>query len=134
MATTEFKYRGKALQEVQSMDLKQLIEILPARARRTIKRGVVQRYKPLMNKIRLAREGKYKKPIKTHARDMVVLPDMIGLTIHVHAGKRFVPIAILPEMLGLYLGELTMTRQKVEHSAPGIGATKSSTAIASKAK
>ena len=116
------------------MDLKQFAEIVPSRQRRSIKRGSLQRYKPLLNKIRLAKEGRYKKIIKTHARDMIVLPDMLGMTLHIHTGKIFAPIKIAPEMLGMYLGELTVTRQKVQHSAPGIGATKSSTAIASKAK
>ena len=99
-----------------------------------MKRNIVEQYKPLIEKIRKAKAGLRKKPIKTHAREMVVLPEMVGLTIHVHAGKAFVPIIITEEMIGLFLGELTMTRSRVEHSAPGIGATKSSTAAATKAK
>lgn len=130
----EFRYRGKMLAEIEKMDLKQFAEVVPSRQRRSIKRGSLQSYKPLLSKIKLAKEGRYKKIIKTHARDMIVLPDMLGMTLHIHTGKAFVPIKIAPEMLGMYLGELTTTRQKVQHSAPGIGATKSSTAIASKAK
>ena len=65
---------------------------------------------------------------------MIVFPDMVGLTIHVYNGKIFGPIAIVDEMIGHFLGELVMTRKKVAHSAPGIGATKSSTSIASKPK
>ena len=64
----------------------------------------------------------------------MIIPDMIGTTIHIHSGKLFTPILITEEMLGHYLGEFALTRTKVKHSAPGIGATKSSTAIASKAK
>ena len=75
---------------------------------------------------KLLAQGKTIPPIRTHCRDMIVLPEMIGLTIHVHTGKLFVPIVIAQEMIGCYLGELTMTRKKVEHSAPGLGATRSS--------
>ncbi len=127
-------YRGLDVEEVKKMKIEDYVKLLPARMRRTYKRGVVQRYEPLVKKIRAAKEGKRKKPIKTHARDMITIPEMIGLTIHVYDGKQYVPIEITDEMLGKYLGELTMTRRKVQHSAPGIGATKSSTAQASKAK
>ena len=65
---------------------------------------------------------------------MIVLPEMVGLVLHVHSGREFKPVTITEEMIGLYFGEIVLTRQRVEHSAPGIGATKSSTAIASKAK
>ena len=85
-----------------------------------------------MAKISKARAGKTKKPVKTQVRDMVVLPDMVGMMIHVHKGKVFEPISIEIEMLGHYLGEFTMTRSKVQHSAPGIGATKSSAATSVK--
>jgi len=64
--------------------------------------------------------------IKTHARDMVVLPEMVGLTIHVHNGKEFVPVKIEPEMIGHYLGEFAITNKPVKHGTPGIGASRSS--------
>ena len=130
----QFTYRGKTVEEIMKMDLNQYMELVPSRQRRTLKRNIAKIYKPLLEKIRKARQGSYKKPIKTHARDMVVIPDMVGTTIHVHSGKLFTPIAITEEMLGHYLGEFALTRTRVKHSAPGIGATKSSTAIASKAK
>jgi len=130
----QFAYRGKTMEELKKMDLKEFMNLVPARQRRSLKREAVKRYAPLLKKIKKAKEGAYKKPIKTHARDMVVIPDMVGITIHIHAGKEFSPIAITEEMLGRYLGEFAMTRGRVQHSAPGIGATKSSTAVASKAK
>ena len=64
---------------------------------------------------------------------MIVLPEMVDLTIHIYKGKEFAQIAIMPDMIGCYFGELTMTRNKVTHSAPGIGATRGS-AAATKAK
>lgn len=130
----EFKYRGKTLDELNKMDISELAKLLPSRQRRSIKRGLLEQHKELMLKIKKAKEGTYKKIVKTHARDMIVLPEMVGLTLHIHSGKEFKMIPITEEMIGLYFGELVLTRRRVEHSAPGIGATKSSTAIASKAK
>ena len=65
---------------------------------------------------------------------MLVFPEMVGMTLHIHNGKLFHPVIIQPEMVGHFLGEYALTRSKVAHSAPGVGATKSSTAAASKAK
>ena len=88
--------------------------------------------KKLLIKIQKVREGKYKKPIKTHCRNMVIIPEMLGLLIGVHTGKEFVPVEITVEKLGHYLGEFRMTRTKVSHSAPGVGATRSSAAASVK--
>mgnify|MGYP001586312628 CR=1 FL=1 len=80
----------------------------------------------MLNRISNLRKGERKKPVKTHVRDMIILPEMVGLTIHIHNGKEFVPLIVTEYMLGHYLGEFSQTRKKVAHSAPGIGATKSS--------
>lgn len=130
----ELTYKGKRIEEIQNMDLKEFIRLLPARQRRSMQRGLLDRNKPLLLKIKKAKSGQYKKPIKTHKRDFIVLPEMIGLTIHIHNGREFIPVVVKEEMIGHFLGEFALTRKKIEHSAPGIGATKSSTAIATKAK
>lgn len=130
----EVTYRGKIISEIKKMELNQFIQLLPSRLRRGIKRGFTEQQKKLLKRIKMVNEGKSKKPIRTHCRNMAVLPEMVGLMIYIHNGNEFVPVKITEEMLGHYLGELTMTRKKVQHSAPGIGATKSSTAQASKAK
>ena len=72
------------------------------------------------------------KQIKTHLRDITIVPALIGLRIYIHNGKDFSPVDIMPEMLGHKLGEFALTRKKVEHSAPGIGATKRSAALSVK--
>ena len=128
----KFTFRGKTEQEVEKMPFKEFVEFLPARERRTIKRGFTDQQKILLEKIKKAKQGAYKKDIKTHLRDMIVVPDMLGLTISIYNGKEFVAVNIIPEMLGHRLGEFAMTRKKVEHSAPGLGATKSSAALAVK--
>ena len=134
MVQDEFKYRGKTVEEIQQMDLNEFIKLLPARQRRSLQRESLKRYKPFFAKLEAVKKGIRKKPVKTHARDIIVLPNMVGVTLQIHNGKNFAPVMIIPEMLGHYLGEFALTRQKVQHSAPGIGATKSSTAAASKAK
>jgi small subunit ribosomal protein S19 len=80
----------------------------------------------LREKIKLARDGKLKNAIRTHIRDMIILPDMIGLTINVHNGKEFAAVVIRPEMVGHYLGEYAITNKRVQHGAPGVGASRSS--------
>ena len=128
----QFTFRGKSIEEIEKISLKEFIELLPARQRRSIKRGLPDQQKILLEKVKKAKLGKYKKQIKTHIRDMIVLPEMVGLNIKIHNGREFIPVNIIPEMLGHLLGEFVTTRKKVEHSAPGLGATKSSAAIAVK--
>ena len=128
----QFFYRGKALPELKSMSLEDFIKLLPARKRRTLSRGFTDEQKKLLKKIDAFLVGKTKKPVKTHCRDMVVLPKMIDLTLHVHAGNRYVPVLMIPQMLGNYLGEYALTRSRVAHSAPGVGATRSSAATSVK--
>ena len=128
MAKKEFTYRGKTLEDLRKMSLSEFMDLLPARQRRSLKRGFTDQQKILLKRIR-AKKGN----IKTHCRDMLILPEMVGLTIKVHNGrKEFVIVAITDEMMGHCLGEFALTRKKVEHSAPGIGATKSSAALSVK--
>ena len=63
---------------------------------------------------------------------MIILPEMIDSTIQIHDGKSFIKVLIQPEMIGHYLGEFTYNRKRVAHSAPGIGATRSSAALSVK--
>lgn len=120
----EFSYRGKNLAELQTLSLSEFAELVPARQRRGLKRGLTEEQKKLLNKVR-----KNKSNIETHCRDMVILPEMVNKTIKVHNGKSFVPVTIQLEMIGHSLGEFAFTRKKVIHHAPGIGATKSSASL-----
>jgi len=128
----EFKFKGKTIEELKKMELKEFIELLPSGKRRSIKRGFTEAQKILLRKIDKSIKGNYKKPVKTHCRSMIILPKMVGMTIHVHKGKEFVPVKIEIETLGYRIGELVLTRKRVEHSAPGVGATKSSSAISAR--
>ncbi|MEK6864545.1 MAG: 30S ribosomal protein S19 [Nanoarchaeota archaeon] len=126
MVKKEFTFRGKTLEELQKLSIEELAKLLTSRQRRTLTRGFTDAEKSLLEKIKKFKEGKKKKPVKTHCRDMIILPMMIGMTIHIHSGKQFNPVLMEPEMIGHTLGEFTMNRKKVAHSAPGIGATRSS--------
>ena len=144
-----FRYRGKTLEELLNMPMDQLLQLLPARARRSLLResdSKVQMRRlemgikdsprmKLLKKVMKAREllaqGK-NVVIKTHVRDMIILPVMVGLTIAVYNGKEFVPVKITPEMIGHYLGEFAPTTKKVEHGEPGLKATRSTLFVAMK--
>ena len=126
MMKKTFVYRGKSLEELQGMSFNELAEILPSGERRKIKR-LTEEEKQFMEKIKNS-----KKPVKTHLRSMIVLPFMVGKLIQIYNGKTFVPITIIEEMIGHRLGEYSMTRNKVSHSAPGVGATRSSSNISVK--
>lgn len=128
----QFTFKGKDIEELKKMSFEEFTKLLSARQRRTIKREFTDQQKKLLEKIKKTNQGIYKKQIKTHIRDMIVLPEMVGLTILVYSGKEFVQVNIIPEMLGHLLGEFVQTRKSVAHSAPGLGATKSSAAIAVK--
>jgi small subunit ribosomal protein S19 len=125
----EFMYRGYTLNQLQSMSMDEFINLLPSRQRRSLHRGLTPEQRILLEKIRNAKEIQGKgtaKPIKTHVRDTIILPEMVGATIHVHNGKEFVSLEIKPEMIGHYLGEFAITNKPVKHGTPGIGASRSS--------
>jgi small subunit ribosomal protein S19 len=125
-------YRGHEIEELAKMNIDDLMEILPSRRRRTLKRGLPPRQKKLLTKLRNARKSQKKGKdviVKTHCRDMVVLPEMIDLTVAVHNGKDFAKVKIIPQMIGHVLGEFAPSTRKVSHGNPGIGATKSSSYV-----
>lgn len=128
----DITYRGKTIQDINKLSQNDLLNLFTSRARRSLKRGFTDQQKRLLLKVKKFKDGKSKKQIKTHCRDMIIVPDLVGNIIHVYNGKEFVPVNITVEMLGKYLGEFVITRKKVEHSAPGIGATKSSAAMSVK--
>ncbi|MEM3939062.1 MAG: 30S ribosomal protein S19 [Saccharolobus sp.] len=128
-----YRYRGKRIDELLNMPMDEFIKLLPSRQRRSLKRGFTEAQRRLLEKIRkYRREGKLNKVIKTHVRDLVILPELIGLKLAVYNGKEFVEFTITPEMIGHYLGEYSITIKKVEHGEPGLKATRSSLFLAMK--
>jgi small subunit ribosomal protein S19 len=122
----EFRYRGYTLEQLNNMSTESILQLLPSRARRSLNRGISEDKRRLLEDIRSSKEGKAGSPIKTHARDMLILPVMVGSTVAIHSGKEFVSLEIKPEMIGHYLGEYVITNKKVVHGTPGIGASRSS--------
>ncbi len=135
MARKEFKYRGKSLEELLKMSLEEFAKHTNSKAKRNITRQKKQ-YTYLLKKINKYKEakksGKQPKPIRTHWRDIIVIPQMVGCTLGIYNGKEFSNVEIKQEMLGHYLGEFALTRKKLAHGKAGIGATRSSTAIAAR--
>lgn len=120
----EFTYRGFTLEELRAMPLPDIIELLPARARRTYRRGLDDERLTFVERLR--GNGSGDDPLRTHCRDVPILPDFVGKKVAVHNGKEFQLVEIKPEMIGHYLGEFALTRRPVQHSGPGVGATRSS--------
>jgi len=123
----EFTYRGHTLDELQALELDEVAELLPARQRRTILRGLSEEHQKLLAKAAdKDDEETANNPIRTHLRDMPIVPAFVGLTFAVYTGQSFERVEIQPEMIGHYLGEFQLTRNSVEHGQAGIGATRSS--------
>lgn len=125
----EFMYRGYTLNQLQSLSMDEFINMLSSRQRRSLHRGLSPEHRILLAKTRKVKEALRQgstTTIKTHLRDMIVLPELVGTTISVHNGKEFVAVEIKPEMIGHYLGEYAITNKPVRHGTPGIGASRSS--------
>jgi small subunit ribosomal protein S19 len=123
----EFTYRGHTLEELQEMDTDEVVELLPARQRRSLVRGLTAEHEKLIDKAAgRDEEESANDPIRTHLRDMPILPEFVGKTFAVYNGGGFERVEVEPEMIGHYLGEFQLTRTSVEHGQAGIGATRSS--------
>ncbi len=116
----EFTYRGLKVEELNKLNMDELMALLPARQRRRLKRGLTKDHRRLLSRV------KDRDVVRTHLRDMIVLPEMVGKTIEIYNGKTFNRVEIMPEMVGHYLGEYSLTRSRVSHGSAGVGATRSS--------
>jgi small subunit ribosomal protein S19 len=125
----EFKYRGETLEELNKLEVREFAEFLPSRRKRYVLRNfdIIERF---IKKVRACK--KKGKKIRTHSRDMIIVPQLVGATINVYNGKEFKQVRVNERMLGHKLGEFVTTRQDVKHGAPGIGATRSSAALSVK--
>jgi small subunit ribosomal protein S19 len=126
MVQKEFTYKGRSVDELKKMSLAEFSMIAKSDARRKIRR-LTDDDKKLIKKVE-----KSQKPVKTHNRDMIIVPIFVGKTIMIYDGKSYQPLMVMPEMIGHWLGEYALTRKKVQHNAPGIGATRSSSSMSVK--
>ena len=118
----KFSYKGKSMEELKGSSLEDFSRVIKSRARRSLKRGLNFNQKKLLNEIR-ENPGKFH---RTHSREMVIIPEMVGVKLGVYNGKEFVSLEVKDYMIGKRLGEFVVTRKQVKHSAPGFGATRSS--------
>lgn len=124
-------YKGKTIEELQALSLDELVELLPARHRRSLTRPQYwnkERTK-LLGRLREAKKALDKGKevvVKTHRREFVILPEFVGLTVEVYNGKEFIPVEITLDKIGTYFAEYAHARKLVRHSSPGVGATRSS--------
>jgi small subunit ribosomal protein S19 len=119
----EFQFKGKKLDELKAMSTKEFAELLPSRKRRSLIRGFTEPQKRLLAKL------EKKDDIKTHCRNMIIVPVLVGKTVRIYNGKEFQRITLTEEMLGHSLGEFAHTRKRVTHNSPGVGATRSSASV-----
>lgn len=121
----ELKYRGKSLEELQALGVREVAKFLPARSRRTVLRNFndIEKFIKKCNDL-----DERKKKIKTHLRDLIIVPKFVGKTIWVYNGRDFLPVEITIDMIGHRLGEFSFTRKRAVHTSAGIGATKGSRA------
>ncbi len=117
----ESTYRGHSIPDLKKMSLQEFTDLLPASQRRKINRGFNEDHKKLIQRVKDGRTT-----IRTHLRDMIILPEMIGIDLEIHDGKKFNKVTVQPEMLGHYIGEYSLTRNVVRHGSAGVGATRSS--------
>jgi small subunit ribosomal protein S19 len=125
----EFMFRGHTLESLQAMSMDEFINLLPSRQRRSLQRGLTPEQRILLEKMREANDATKKGKeanLKTHVRDLIILPEMVGTKVMVHNGKEFVGVDIKPGMIGHFLGEFAITNKPVRHGTPGIGASRSS--------
>jgi small subunit ribosomal protein S19 len=119
----EFTYHGLSKEELSNISNEKLFKLFTARVRRSLTRGITDDKRKLIEEMK---DKENKNPIKTHLRDVIILPYMVGVTVHIFSGKEFVPITITLQMVGHYLGEYVITNKRVNHGAPGVGASRSS--------
>ena len=122
----EFSFKGKSVKELKELSIEEFAKLCPSRTKRSLLRGFDK------NLLKKMEKSDGTKPIRTHKRDTIVIPQMIGLTFAIHKGNSFELVEIKPGMLGHYLGEFALTRKRLLHGKAGIGATRSSTAISAR--
>lgn len=119
-----YSYRGVQLEQLLTMTTEEFVKIAPARVRRRF----ANKKQTVSERVFLEKLTKAKKecipnekptPVKTHLRNVIVVPEMINGVVGVYNGKVFNNVEIKPEMLGHYLGEFSITYTPVRHGRAG---------------
>ena len=136
-AFRRYSYRGVDLEDLVKLEREEFLEMLGSRQRRRLlAREVPHKYIRLYKKCEATKKdlqiGEKPKMIKTHLRNAIILPELVGCIVGVYNGKVFTPVEIKPDMIGYYLGEFSMTYKPIRHGKAGVGASKGSKATALK--
>merc|ERR1712124_131051 len=125
----KYSYRGIDLEKLLDMSNQDLMELFRSRQRRKFSRGIKRKPITLLKKLRKAKRetpyGEKPEAIKTHLRNMVIVPEMIGSVVAVYNGKQYISVEVKPEMVGHYLAEFSITYKPIRHGRAGAGATSS---------
>ena len=117
----ELTFRGKTIEELKKLDVREFAKLLTSIPRRY----TLRQFQKIELFVRRAQKKQANgKKIRTHIRDIVVVPQLVGMNIQVYNGKQYTPVEITIETLGHKLGEFSPTRTKVRHSKAGVGASK----------
>jgi len=119
----QFRYHGMSIEELKKLDVREFAKMVPSRNRRNILRNF-QKIEDFINRSKTKLEKN--KAIRTHQRDLIIVPQMVGWKIFIYSGNKFVPCEVVGEMLGHKFGEFAPTRARIKHSKAGVGATKGS--------
>ena len=109
------KYRGLELDQLMEMKDDQVFELFNSRMRRKLKRcrGLNGPYKKLVEKVAASvktnQPGEKPQVTKTHLRNAVIMPQMVGGVVGIYNGKEFKEVEIKFNMIGSYLGEFSIT-------------------------
>ncbi len=119
----ENTFRGKTLEELKKLDVREFAKLLTSRQ----KRFVLRQFHEIDEFVNRSRKKIEKnRPIKTHKRTLVVVPELVGMRIQVYNGRAFTPVDLKWDMLGHKFGEFAPTRARIKHGKSGVGATKGS--------
>ena len=109
----ELKFKGKTIEELKGLDVREFAKLLRSRQRRTVLRNF-QRHENFVKRVQ-EQLGKGKKAVKTHIRDLVIVPELVGIRIQIYNGREFVPVDVTLEMPGHKFGEFSQTRARARH-------------------
>ena len=129
-AFKKFMYRGMDITALMGLKIDELSKHFRSRQRRRLQRKLKPAYGRLLTKLNYIKtctpQGEKPMGVKTHLRDLIVLPSMVMSVLNVHTGKDYQSVEIKPDMVGYYLGEFAQSYKRVNHGRPGVGASASS--------
>ena len=110
----ELTFKGKHVEELKALDVREFAKLLRSRQRRTVLRNFQEHENFVKRANKMLSKGK--KSIKTHKRNLVIVPELIGIKLQVYNGREFIPFEVTIEMLGHKFGEFAQTRVKARYS------------------